>query len=94
MKRMGIEEQIRERVVDEKGLVLVNRKGERAVVFAKEDQTQQINQGKKTQKRQGFSAEWYARSTIRLMCAANHCIGIGRLCVVTFAKSSTMLPRT
>jgi len=56
MKRMGIEEATRERVVDEKGLVLVNRRGERAVVFAKEEQTE----GVEGQKRQGFSAEWYA----------------------------------
>jgi len=56
MKRMGIEAKVREQVVDERGFVLVNRKGERAVVFGKEN-SEQKRKGSK-QQRQGFSAEW------------------------------------
>ena len=60
MKLMGLEEKVRERVVDEKGLVLVNRKGKRKVVFGKEKSAAQTEEGKKkNQKMQGFSAEWY-----------------------------------
>lgn len=57
MKWMGIEAKVKERVVDEKGLVLVDRSGRRAVVFGKEKKQDNERSGGK-QKRQGFSAEW------------------------------------
>jgi len=58
MKWMGIEEKVRERVVDEKGLVLADRSGRRAVVFGKENSKGDDQGIRGKQKRQGLSAEW------------------------------------
>jgi hypothetical protein len=58
MKWMGIETKVRERVVDEKGLVLADRSGRRAVVFGKEPRKGDDEGSPGKQKRQGLSAEW------------------------------------
>lgn len=58
MKWMGIEAEVRERVVDEKGLVLADRSGRRAVVFGKDASKEDDEKTQAKQKRQGLSAEW------------------------------------
>lgn len=58
MKWMGIEAKVRERVVDEKGFVLADRSGRRAVVFEKETRKEDDEGSREKQKRQGLSAEW------------------------------------
>ena len=90
MKWMGIEAKVRQRIVDEKGLVLVDRSGRRAVVFGKEPSKVDSEESQGKQKRQGLSAEWsvlvgWVSSTAKLTWSL-----IGRLCVATCRESCTM----